>query len=86
MWSAALLFLIRTSNIIFNNFGETVFLKRFGVEYLPTVYMINAIVTFFIMGAITGFMRKMPSPPAFWPSCWLRLRGLPGPFAHRGGP
>ncbi len=61
LWSAALLFLIRTSSIIFNNFAETTFLKRFGVEYLPMVYMANAIVTFFIMGALTGVLKRLPS-------------------------
>ena len=34
LWSALLLFLIRSSNIIFNNFAETAFLKRFGVQVL----------------------------------------------------
>ena len=29
-WTALLLFLIRSSNILFNNFAETAFLKRFG--------------------------------------------------------
>jgi hypothetical protein len=60
LWSALLLFLIRSSNILFNNFAETAFLKRFGVEYLPLVYIINAVTTFVIMGAITGFMARLP--------------------------
>jgi len=60
LWSALLFFLIRNSNIIFNNFAETAFLKRYGVEYLPIVYMVNAISTFFFMGFLTGFMEKMP--------------------------
>ena len=46
LWSAALLFLIRSSNILFNNFAETAFLKRYGVEYLPIVYVVNSITTF----------------------------------------
>ncbi|KIX13400.1 Npt1/Npt2 family nucleotide transporter [Dethiosulfatarculus sandiegensis] len=61
LWTAGLLFLIRTSNILLNNFAETTFLKRFGVEYLPVVYAANSIVTFVIMGMIAGVMRKMPS-------------------------
>ncbi len=61
LWSALLLFLIRNSNIIFNNFAETTFLKRFGVQYLPLVYMANSIVTFFIMGLMTGIMKRLPS-------------------------
>ena len=60
MWSMMLLFLIRSSGIIFNNFAETAFLKRFGVEYLPIVYMLNAIATFIIMGVIAGVMARLP--------------------------
>lgn len=59
LWSALLLFLIRSSNIIFNNFAETAFLKRFGVEYLPMIYIINAVSTFFIMSLITGIMSRL---------------------------
>lgn len=61
LWSAALLFLIRGSNLLFNNFAETAFLKRFGVEYLPLVYMANAIATFILMGFMAGVMRKVSS-------------------------
>ncbi|MCF8034551.1 MAG: HEAT repeat domain-containing protein [Desulfarculaceae bacterium] len=61
LWSAALLYLIRTANIFFNNFAETAFLKRFGVEYLPIVYVANSLTTFVIMAAITGLLRKLPS-------------------------
>ena len=61
LWTALLIFLIRASSIIFNNFGETAFLKRFGVEYLPLVYVANSIVTFFIMGVLTGWMKRTPS-------------------------
>ena len=60
LWSCALLFLIRSSNILFNNFAETAFLKRFGVEYLPMIFMINSISTFFIMGMLTGIMARVP--------------------------
>jgi hypothetical protein len=60
LWSTLLLFLIRSSNVLFNNFAETAFLKRFGVEYLPLVYMVNAISTFFIMGVLTGVMGRLP--------------------------
>ncbi|MFH1243471.1 MAG: Npt1/Npt2 family nucleotide transporter [Pseudomonadota bacterium] len=59
LWSAFLLFLVHVANILFNNTAETAFLKRYGVEYLPIVYMINAVSTFFIMGVLTGFMARM---------------------------
>ena len=60
LWTAAILFLIRSSGIVLNNYAETAFLKRFGVEYLPIVYMINAIATFFVMGLVTALMGKFP--------------------------
>ncbi|MFO7752927.1 MAG: hypothetical protein R6V41_07390, partial [Desulfobacteraceae bacterium] len=43
LWTAALLFLVRSSGMVLNNYAETVFLKRFGVEYMPIVNMLNAI-------------------------------------------
>ena len=59
LWSAVLLFLIRTSSILFNNFAETAFLKRFGVEYLPIVYIVNSITAFLIMGFMAGITTMM---------------------------
>jgi hypothetical protein len=59
-WCTALIFLIRSSGILFNNFAETAFLKRFGVEYLPVIYVINSISTFFIMGFMTGILGRLP--------------------------
>jgi len=56
----ALLFLVRSSGIFLNNYAETAFLKRYGVEYMPIVNMINAVVTFFVMGGFAGFMTRMP--------------------------
>jgi ATP/ADP translocase len=60
MWTMALLFLVRSSGILLNNYAETTFLKRFGVEYLPIVNMINAVLTLFIVGLMTGFMTRLP--------------------------
>lgn len=60
LWCAALFFLIRSSNILFNNFAETAFLKRYGVEYLPVVYVVNSISTFIIMGFMAGLMARLP--------------------------
>lgn len=60
LWTMALLFIIRSSGIILNNYAETAFLKRYGVEYLPIVNMLNAVVTFFITGVLSAFLGKMP--------------------------
>ena len=60
LWTFFLYFLLTSSNVILNNYAETAFLKRYGVEYLPIVYMLNAIALFFIMGAMTGIMVRVP--------------------------
>ena len=60
VWTAVLLFIIRSSGIILNNYAETAFLKRYGVEYMPIVNMLNAVVTFFVTGLMAAFMGKMP--------------------------
>ncbi len=61
LWTAALLFLVRSSGMILNNYAETAFLKRFGVEYLPVVNMANAIATFMVMGFLVGLMNRLSS-------------------------
>ncbi|MBC8247895.1 MAG: cyclic nucleotide-binding protein, partial [Deltaproteobacteria bacterium] len=61
LWTAALLFLVRSSGMILNNYAETAFLKRFGVEYLPMVNMANAIATFLVMGFLVGLMNRLSS-------------------------
>ena len=60
LWTAALLFVIRSSGVILNNYAETAFLKRYGVEYIPIVDMLNAVATFFITGFLATFMGKIP--------------------------
>lgn len=60
LWTTLLYFIIRIADIILGNFAETAFLKRYGVQYLPMVYMVNAVSTFFVMGFITGLMARFP--------------------------
>jgi ATP/ADP translocase len=60
LWAAVLLFIIRGSGIILNNYAETAFLKRYGVEYLPMVNMLNAVTTFFVTGFLAAFVNKIP--------------------------
>jgi hypothetical protein len=59
IWTALILFLVRSSGITLNNYAETVFLKRFCIEYLPYVSMGNAVVTFVLMGYITGMVARL---------------------------
>lgn len=65
LWTCLLLFLVRSSGILLNNYAETAFLKRFGVEYLPIVNMITALATFVIMGIVTGLMTRMAGARLF---------------------
>ena len=59
LWTTALLFIVRSSGIILNNYAETAFLKRYGVEFMPVVNMLNAVVTFFITGFLTGLLNRI---------------------------
>ncbi|HCY87769.1 MAG TPA: cyclic nucleotide-binding protein, partial [Desulfobacteraceae bacterium] len=59
LWTTALLFIIRSSGIILNNYAETAFLKRYGVEFMPVVNMLNAVVTFFVTGFLTGLLNRV---------------------------
>ena len=62
LWTALLLFLIRSAGMILNNYAETTFLKRYGVEYLPIVNMLNSIATFALTGILAFFMTRLPGP------------------------
>ena len=52
--STGLIFLIRCAGLIFNNFAETVFLKRFGVSFLPILYIINPMITVLLLGKFSS--------------------------------
>lgn len=60
LWALLLFFFISISDILFNNFAETAFLKRYGVQYLPVVQVINSFTTFFLMAFLTGIMARVP--------------------------
>src|SRR5210317_293213 len=61
IWSACLLFFINVSQSLLNNYAETAFLKRFGVEYLPIMTAINAIVTFVLLSGLGGYLSRIRS-------------------------
>ncbi|ORJ60484.1 Npt1/Npt2 family nucleotide transporter [Geothermobacter hydrogeniphilus] len=50
---------ITASNVLFGNYAETTFLKRFGVHFLPTMILINAVVTFFVMSRVGRWLTRM---------------------------
>ncbi len=57
-WMALLLLFISSSNIVLNNFVETTFLKRFGVQYLPLITAANALVTFFVFSFLGNTLSR----------------------------
>ena len=59
VWSALLIFLIRCAGLLFNNFSETAFLKRFGVEFLPVIYIINPIITLVVLARLSNLMDRV---------------------------
>ncbi len=52
--SMTLIFLIRCAGLIFNNFAETAFLKRFGVSWLPVLYIVNPMITLFLLEKLSS--------------------------------
>jgi CRP-like cAMP-binding protein/ATP/ADP translocase len=60
-WSALLLFFVNVAQSLLNNYAETAFLKRFGVEYLPILTAINAIVTFVLLSGFGGKLSRFRS-------------------------
>lgn len=57
-WTSGLMFLILFSEMLFANFADTAFIKRFGVEYLPEMFVIDAVVVFFAMDLIRGLVGR----------------------------
>lgn len=62
VWSMTLLFFVRVAGVILNNYAATAFLKRYGVEFMPVVTMLNAVATVVIMGFYFGLIRRFPGP------------------------
>jgi len=49
---------MRISSILINNYSQTTFLKRYGVEALPTVFLLEALLTFFFASAVGVLMDR----------------------------
>jgi len=52
------MFLILVSEMLFANFADTAFIKRFGVEYLPEMFLIDAVLVFLAMDLIRGLVGR----------------------------
>jgi ATP/ADP translocase/HEAT repeat protein len=50
---------MRASNIMVENYAETAFLKRYGVQYLPQVFLVNSITLFAVITTIGLFLDRM---------------------------
>ena len=79
LWTAVLLFLARNAGVILNNYAETAFLKRYGVEFMPIATMINAVATVLIMGIMAELIQRFPGPgllAAMFLFCGITIFGL----------
>ena len=59
IWASLLLLCISAASMLLDNFSETVFIKRYGVRKLPNIYMINAVITFFLMNYLIIVQRRL---------------------------
>lgn len=58
IWVTLIQLAMRVSSVLVNNYSQTAFLKRFGVEHLPTVFLIEAVLTFLVINAVGVLMGK----------------------------
>jgi CRP-like cAMP-binding protein/HEAT repeat protein len=58
LWVSAMQLAMRISSVLINNYAQAAFLKRFGVEYLPTIFVVEAILTFFMASAVGLLMGR----------------------------
>jgi hypothetical protein len=70
LWVTLIQLAMRVSSVLVNNYAQTAFLKRFGVEYLPTIFLIEAILTFFFINTVGMLMERHRSVRVF---TWLLL-------------
>ncbi|MBI5251394.1 MAG: cyclic nucleotide-binding domain-containing protein [Desulfomonile tiedjei] len=58
LWIAAISFVIFYVTAIFRNYVDTAFLKRFGPDYIPSMLVINALLTFVVMAVVDRMSRR----------------------------
>jgi hypothetical protein len=64
-WVTLIQLIMRISSILINNYAQTAFLKRFGVEYLPAIFLIEAFATFFLATGVGALMERHGSVRVF---------------------
>ncbi len=65
VWVTLIQLAMRVSSVLVNNYSQTAFLKRFGVEHLPTVFLVESILTFLVINAVGVLMGKYRTLPVF---------------------
>jgi HEAT repeat protein len=65
LWVTAIQLVMSSSAIQVNNFAQSAFLKRFGVNSLPTVFLAEAIITFFFSGLVGILMERFRNVRVF---------------------
>ncbi|UCB47985.1 MAG: HEAT repeat domain-containing protein [Deltaproteobacteria bacterium] len=58
LWVTLIQLAMRMTSVLINNFAQTAFLKRYGVEHLPTIFLIEAVLTFFFASAVGVLMER----------------------------
>ncbi|MFZ5866816.1 MAG: hypothetical protein ACOYXY_13115, partial [Thermodesulfobacteriota bacterium] len=57
-WLAAIFFVIFFVTAIFRTYVDAAFLKRYGPQYIPMMLVINAILTFVVLGVVDRLSRR----------------------------
>lgn len=57
-WVTAIQVVMSISSILVNNVAQTTFLKRYGADALPVVFMIEALITFVFAGFVSILMER----------------------------
>jgi hypothetical protein len=55
-----LFFSLQFSAIFLTNYAETAFLKRYGVQYLPEVFLLNGALSFFVLTFVGLMLKPFP--------------------------
>jgi HEAT repeat protein len=82
VWVTVIQLAMRVSSVLINNYSQTAFLKRFGVEHLPTIFVVEAILTFLVTNVVGLLMerhrtiRVFTGLLLFYALCVLTIRGL----------
>ena len=75
LWISAIFFVIFFVTAIFRTYVDAAFIKRYGPQYIPYMLVINAVLTFVVMGVIDRIGPDVSWITIFWPVFWQAMRG-----------